>query len=457
MKHSTLQYQSARRALAARTINGAGSWMQTTAASWWVLNESGQATAVGALVVVAFLPKLFLSPIGGILADRYSPVLLERRFAWLSAIAPLLLAALLWLDALNVYLLLLIVLIGAPPSALAAPLMPKILPMTVPPDLKPAILANGALTYNISRVLGPLFASVLIVTVGVGGAFLLNGLSYLFLWLIMARTNFDYRSTKRAGADAAAAKSAGQRPSAPGQPAVPVSEAEPVSAESEARGEAGAESVGAAPEDRRGYRADLRAGWTFDVARVAFIGALVFYAFVGPVQQLLAVVARSHGESAAYLGYLFAALAVGGIASNPFIKRFLGRGGNKHLLIDVALIASGPILICLGLSSHLLSDMVLLAAMGAAGEALWLGAQTSLVLDLPDDISGHMIGLFYGVTTGVIALGAVAVGYLFDLIGTRLALICLGALAGSYGLVSLLRFRRRLREETSQVTQPTAR
>jgi hypothetical protein len=61
-------------------------------------------------------------------------------------------------------------------------------------------------------------------------------------------------------------------------------------------------------------------------------------------------------------------MAVGGITINPLTKNFLNHSESKH-----ALIASSPVLICLGLSSHFAMDMLQFALIGVAVEALGLG------------------------------------------------------------------------------------
>jgi hypothetical protein len=77
-----------------------------------------------------------------------------------------------WSDEHSIPLPLAIVLLGAPPAAIASILKLKILPMTVPLERKPTIVAKGALNINAERVVGPLIASVLVVIVGPAGAFL---------------------------------------------------------------------------------------------------------------------------------------------------------------------------------------------------------------------------------------------------------------------------------------------
>lgn len=394
MTTSTLHYPAARRMLAGKAISGAGGWMQTTAASWYVLQETGQATSVGFLVVFSMLPSVLLNPVGGNLADRYSPVTLQKWLSLLAAAGPLLISLLYITGELSVLLMYVLIFLGAIPRALASPLMTEILPMSVPKELRADILANGAVTYNIARTVGPLIGG----SVGVGWAFLLNGLSYLALAVIMQLTPM--------------------RP-----PAEPDGTTKPESDKD--------------PDERQTYRQRVSDGWSFPFVRALFVAAVMFYVASGSVHQLLANVADDTVDTAHFLGVLYASIAVGGIAANPFIKRYISDGKSKTKLLYAALIGAGPTIALLGLSQWLWTDMVVLLLLGAFGEAMWLGAQESLALDLPRQVSGSILGIFFAAVTLATVIGSVMVSLLFQAVGVRLGLVIVGLIAFCYGIVQI--------------------
>jgi MFS family permease len=398
MATSTLHYPAARRMLAGKAISGAGGWMQTTAASWYVLQETGQATAVGFLVAVALLPAVLLNPVGGALSDRYSPVTLQKWLALLAAIGPLLIATLFYFGDLSVPVLYVLVFLGAIPNALASPLMTQILPMSVPPELRANILANGAVTYNIARTVGPLIGG----SVGIGWAFLLNGLSYLALAVILQLTPL------RGAQDRVKAQKA----------------KEP------------------APEHDEAYKKRVADAWSFPFVKALFLAAVMFYVASGAVHQLLAAVADLNVDTAHFLGVLYAAIAVGGIAANPFIKRFVNGGGNKTDLLYFSLIGAGPTIILLGISRDLWSDVLILFLLGGFGEAMWVGSQQSLTLDLPRRITGSILGIFFAAVTLATIGGALVVSWLFEIVGVRTGLVLLGVVAFGYGMFQIWWLRR---------------
>lgn len=57
-------------------ISGIGSGMTAFALSIYVYQETGSVTLVSLISLAAFLPTILLSPLGGVLADRYDRRLL---------------------------------------------------------------------------------------------------------------------------------------------------------------------------------------------------------------------------------------------------------------------------------------------------------------------------------------------------------------------------------------------
>ena len=52
-------------------ISLSGTWMQTIAQGWLVLQLTGSGTQVGFVVAAQFLPLLFVTPFGGMIADSF--------------------------------------------------------------------------------------------------------------------------------------------------------------------------------------------------------------------------------------------------------------------------------------------------------------------------------------------------------------------------------------------------
>src|SRR5262245_49060901 len=67
---SSLRYRDYRLLWLGMVVMGAGQWLQQIALSWLVFDMTGSAAMLGLINGVRFLPFLFTSLIGGVLADR---------------------------------------------------------------------------------------------------------------------------------------------------------------------------------------------------------------------------------------------------------------------------------------------------------------------------------------------------------------------------------------------------
>ena len=397
MAQSPWRIKSARNLLIARAVSGAGSWIQVAAAGWFVLQQTGSATAVGILAAVSFAPAVVGSPVGGWMADKYDIRKLGSLLCALQAISPFIIALLVWDNEMPIPLLYLLIFLGAIPGALASPVTGILPPMAVPAELKSAVIADAAVSYNLARTIGPLIGSGLVALISVGGAFLANSLSFLYnAWVIR-------------------------------------------------RAELISEPPSKSAIKTTSYYKDVRRGWEFAVARTALIGALAFFGLVAPIQQMLPALAATHGEDIFHLGLLLSSIAVGGIIANPFIRRALDRGWTNHFLVDLGMIISGPILLLLGASYLVGVDLFLLIVLGGAWECLWVASQSAIQIRLPPDITGRMLGLFFSVITLGTALGSIILGQLFEVAGSRSSLFVVGILVCAYGVFGLFRIRGHLR------------
>jgi MFS family permease len=383
MHLTALRYPAARRMLFAQANQGAAGWMLTTAGSWYVLTETGSTTALAFFVVVSMTPSLFLNPVGGRLMDRHSPVTMVKILAPLTAAPSLLLALLYVTGVLTVPLMLALVLVAAVFRALQAPTFNKILPHTVPEDQRATVLGYSAITFNLSRSIGPLIAGL----AGTQWAFLFAGLGYLLVAGIVFLTRLPDASS--------AAESASRGP------------------DDEASSE-------------HGYRDAFVMAWTAAALKSLFVCVFVFYLVSGSVHQLLAAVAKDTSSTSVALGVLYASAAVGAMIANPPVLAYLRQGRSRSILLTVIILGVGVTVTVFGFSTTLVADMLLMVVMGALGEAMYLSAQRSILLELDDSRSGAVFGLFLGALTAAGIVGSLGLGLLMDEVGVRDGLVAIG-------------------------------
>ena len=151
-------------------------WMNDVAAAWLMTQLTSSPVMVALVQTASTLPVFLLGIPSGALAD-----IVDRRryFAftqlWVS-ITALVLAALSWADALTAPLLLMLTFVNGIGLAMRWPVFAAIVPEVVPREqLSPSIALNG-IAMNLSRVIGPVLAGVLLAAVDEAFVFALNAL-----------------------------------------------------------------------------------------------------------------------------------------------------------------------------------------------------------------------------------------------------------------------------------------
>src|SRR5712692_8809039 len=156
-----------------------GTWMQTTAQAWLVLQLTHSAWLLGVVGALQFLPVMFLSLFGGVLADRLpkrTVLRFTQSFATLQAFVLWILVATgevrLW------HVLVLASLLGLTNSVDMPTRQAFVVEMVGREDLPNAIALNSSL-FNMARILGPGLGGLIIAWLGVAPLFLLNALSFI--------------------------------------------------------------------------------------------------------------------------------------------------------------------------------------------------------------------------------------------------------------------------------------
>lgn len=187
---AALAYPSFRRVFAGQFASNIGTWMQNVTLIALANTMTGSPTFVGLVTFAQLGPVLFLSPFGGVVADRFSR---RHTMMWGSAIQGILsglLAVLAFGGWLTPVLLVGVVAAIGIAGALAGPSAQALLPALVdPPDLAGAV-ALGSFNMNASRVLGPLLAAATAALHNAGWSFGINAVTYLFVIAALAPLSY---------------------------------------------------------------------------------------------------------------------------------------------------------------------------------------------------------------------------------------------------------------------------
>ncbi len=185
-------------------VSNVGAWMQATALSWVVLTEltNNDAGAMGVTMGLQFAPPLLLVSVTGWVADRFD----RRKLLFVTqglllvlglAIGALLLAGVMTLPLMYTFALALGIV-----AAFDNPSRQAFVSDLVSRENASNAVALNAASFNGARMIGPAVAGVVIVAVGTGWVFFINGVTFLAMLvaLLLIRTDDLIPRVRNAGA-----------------------------------------------------------------------------------------------------------------------------------------------------------------------------------------------------------------------------------------------------------------
>jgi MFS family permease len=157
-----------------------GTWMQRIALGWLVYRLTGSAFLLGMVGFAGQIPIFLLSPIAGVLADRWNRRRLIIVTQILSMLQAFVLAFLILTHTIAIWHIILLSIFLGIVNAFDTPVRQAFVVEMIEKkeDLGNAIALNSSI-FNCARLLGPSIAGILIAAVGEGICFLLNGISYI--------------------------------------------------------------------------------------------------------------------------------------------------------------------------------------------------------------------------------------------------------------------------------------
>lgn len=370
-----------------QAISLIGTWMQSVAQGWLVLEITNSPFYVGFVSALGSLGVLLFTLYGGVVADRTDKRRIIVITQSLSMLPALLLAVLVWAHTVTVGQVMALAGFLGVVNAFDIPTRQAFMvDMVGKDDLVNAIALNSSL-FNATRIVGPAVAGILIGVAGVGMCFFLNGLSYLAViagLLAMRLPAFVRRP-------ATSSVWQGLR-----------------------------EVLAFIRSDRR-------------VSTLVILSA-VLSVFGFPVLVMMPVFARDilHAGASGY-GVMMASVGGGAmlgalgiaIASHRIVKgRTLVTGGT----------AFGVLIVLFALSASFALSLALLALAGCAMIVNNALTNTLLQTLVPDHLRGRVMGFYSFVFVGMAPLGAFQAGVFAERIGTPWAvaaggLVCALAVA----------------------------
>ncbi len=365
--------------------------MQTVAQAWLIYRLTGSAALLGVLGFVGQIPILLLSPLAGLVADRWARRAVVISTQTSSMLLAFILAALTMTGHIRVWEIILLATLLGIVNAFDVPARQSFLiEMVGREDLLNAIALNSSM-FNGARIAGPAIAGILVAVVGEGWCFLLNGISYLAVIAGLFMMRIEKMTLVHDGA---------------------------------------------APLEklREGFRF---ARHTKPIRALLLLVAIVsFMALPYTVLMPIFAVQILHGGASAY-GWLMGAVGAGAMfGALALAMRAQLRGLGK--VVAYAATGLGASLVLFSASHWYWVSCVILAVSGFTMMLQFTATNTLIQAMVPDQLRGRVMSLYSMMFLGMSPIGSLLAGALADRIGAPVT-VAIGGLVSCLGGIAFAR------------------
>jgi predicted MFS family arabinose efflux permease len=380
-----------------QVLSQVGTWMQSVAQSWLVLQLTGSPLRLGLISTLQFGPMLVFSVFSGAVADRVPKRRLLLATQSVLACQALTLAALVWSGHVQYWHVAALACLLGLVNALDNPSRQSFVSELVEKSDVVNAVALSSAGFNSARIVGPAVAGLLIARFGIAPAFLANGMSFFFVITALLRLRVHDEARRPRAAS---------------------------------------------------MLAEMHEGVTYALrtprVRLTLGVLLVVSIFVFNFGVYVPLLARDvlH-QSADGFGLLMAAVGVGAVSGALTV------GAIRRSQPPPPLVFSAAILACTGILALAFVRRFSIAApalflVGFFAIVVTASCNTTLQINAPDGLRGRVMSLYSLVFGGSVPLGALLVGFISQHWGVPTAFIVMGAtgLAATAAIVIGWRARR---------------
>ena len=382
-----------------QAISLVGTWMQTVAQAWLVLQLTSDPIWLGLLSALQFLPVMILGLFGGLIADA----LPKRKTLIVTQVVQMLLAFVLFgLSVSGVVqvweILVLATLLGVTNAVDMPTRQSFVVEMVGREDIANAVALNSAM-FNGARIVGPAIAGITIGLFSISSAFLINGLSFLAVIVAyLAMRDDDLRSPAHYN-----------RP-------------------------------GTVAEVRQTLGEGLRYVRRTEIVLMTTVLVGVVSTFGMNFGVMIPALAYDvlHTDAMGF-GFLMAASGTGAMAAALLIA-FSGRQRRVFIPAGAVLLGIGLVL---GATIHvflLAIPAMVVVGFGAVGMAAT--ANTTIQLAVPDELRGRVISVYTTVFVGSTPVGGLIVAFIASRFGVDVSLAVGGFACVVTGVLGFAWLRR---------------
>lgn len=163
------------------TISFLGDQFYLVALPWLVLQQTGSAVAMGAIMMAGAIPRAVLMLMGGAVSDRMSARKIMMAAATARTLCVIVIGLLVWLRVLQTWELYALAFAFGVADAFAVPAQSAYMPSLVKREQLVAASSVSRSTAQLTTIVGPVPAGFVIQALGVAWAFFLDAISFLFI------------------------------------------------------------------------------------------------------------------------------------------------------------------------------------------------------------------------------------------------------------------------------------
>ena len=163
------------------TISLLGDQFYLVALPWLVLQQTGSAAVMGAILMAGAIPRALLMLMGGAVSDRMSARKIMIATAMARTICVTVIGVLVWLRVLQTWELYANAVAFGVADAFAAPAQTAYMPSLLKREQLVAASSVSQSTAQITTIVGPIPAGFVIKVLGVAWAFFVDAISFLFI------------------------------------------------------------------------------------------------------------------------------------------------------------------------------------------------------------------------------------------------------------------------------------
>lgn len=386
---------------AGQLISTTGTWMQSIAQAWLVLQITGSGVALGVTVALQFTPVLLVGAWGGLVADRVDKRRLLVGTQAAAGVLALLLGAVTALGVVQLWMIFVLALGLGAVNALDNPARRAfVVEMVGTEHVSNAVSLSSAM-FMAARVIGPAIAGLVIAGLGVSWCFFANGVSYSAAVLaFMAMREKEFFAV------------------------------EPV------------------PRRKGQLREGLRYAWSTPALRLVLVLTAVIGTLAFNFQVVLPLLAKeTFSGGAETLGVLYAFMSIGSVIG-ALVSAHEAQASRRFVL--GAALAFGAALVVAAFAPTLGVELLVLVPVGAAGIAFTAMANGVLQTECAPEMRGRVAALFTVAFLGSTPIGGPIIGWVSQQLGPRAGL-WVGGVATLAVTVAAIAGIRRHREVPRQV------